>query len=169
VAGWSWGCADEATPTYDPNAICAEAVAQQRACSLLSEGVVDCHLFQNQRYGECAIECSRPASCAELEAQFCDDADNTYALCLDRCQAMLAVVECGDGTSVDIDDRCDGVEDCSNGADESNCTPAATFACGGGEFVSLEDDRCDGVEDCSNGRDEIGCPMRAEAICPGGI
>jgi hypothetical protein len=170
LASASLGCEEEATPTYDASATCSEIGAQLRACSLLSEGVMDCRIFQVQRYGECAIQCLRPASCAEIQAQTCDDVDNAYALCLDRCQAIFSVVECGDGQSVDIDSRCDGEPDCANGADELDCAAnAATFACGGGEFVSLEDDRCDGVEDCSNGRDEVGCPMRAETICPGGF
>lgn len=173
LAGGSWSCGDEAAPssssTYDGDAICAETEAQLRACSLLSEGVLDCRIFQIQRYGECAIECLRPASCAEIQAQACDDVGNTYALCLDHCQAIFSVVECGDGKSVNVDLRCDGEPDCANGADELDCMAPATFACGGGEFVSLADDRCDGVEDCSTGRDEIGCPMRAKTICPGGF
>ena len=169
MAASAGGCDDSGEPGYDGQAICDEVSAKLRGCELLSEGVVDCGRFEERRYGECAIECARPAACEDMRAQACDDADNEYARCLDRCQAVFALFDCGDGTQVDTERRCDGEPECANGADEARCDqPAATLDCGGGEVVPAES-RCDDVADCQNGADEAGCPLRAMTLCPDGF
>lgn len=162
------GCdGDGGDATSDGQAACREIVAAQSACDLLSDGDVDCRIFEVRHYGECAVECVRPASCEDMRAQACDDADNEYARCLDRCQAVLAVFECEDGTQLDSERACDGTPDCDDATDEADCD-APTFACGGGETV-LESERCNGSPECGNGADEAGCPARAMTVCPGGF
>lgn len=168
VAAGLSGCGGD-TNGGAANAICREAEDRLRSCSRLTEGVLDCGLLEYLPYGECAIECLRTASCEEIEAQECEDAENAYASCLARCEAPLYFVDCGDGEEVSIDYRCDGDADCANGRDELDCEePEPTLECGGGERV-YPDQRCDGVPDCMNEADERGCPMRAETICPGGF
>jgi hypothetical protein len=177
LAGWALaglgalgGCEDEETAPGDTAAICSELTTRLRSCELLSEGEVDCRIFERGGYGACVIECVRAASCDEIRAQTCDDADNPYSRCKGNCEFQaFGRFNCGDGQFVDIDYRCDDDPDCSNGADERDCdAPEATFDCGDGGRVGL-DEQCDGISACSNGRDEEGCPQRAETLCPGGF
>jgi hypothetical protein len=136
----------------------------------LSDGEVDCRLFENADYARCSIECLRPASCADVRAQACDDITNDYASCLDRCMLnAFGTIACGDGTRVSIDRACDGEADCNDGADEAGCNdPQPQFSCESGEMVPL-DYECDGNADCADSSDESGCPQRAETLCPGGF
>ena len=164
---------EEESPNVDGNPqgdeLCAEAATRLRGCQLLSEGEVNCRLFQSQAYVECFRPCLDAASCDDIRAQTCDDVDNTFALCKDRCEYEAVVnFDCGDGTRIDTDQRCDEVRDCANGSDELGCAdPVPMFDCGG-EQVEQEE-RCDGTSDCANGRDEEGCPVRAMTLCPGGF
>nr|QSL97853.1 vitellogenin-receptor [Aleuroglyphus ovatus] len=56
---------------------------------------------------------------------------------------------------------CDGMKECSNGADEANCTTATVdchddFKCANGQCVpSIW--RCDGIFDCDDNSDELNC------------
>ena len=161
------GCDDGGEPAYDGQAACDEVATKLRGCELLSDGVVDCPLFEERRYGECAVECAGPASCEDMRAQTCDDADNEFARCIDRCEAVFVVFDCGDGAQIDAERRCDGEAECANGADEARCDPPETVDCGDGEPVSGS--RCDGTMDCQNGADEADCPMRAMTLCAGGF
>jgi hypothetical protein len=153
----------------DGQTACDEIATQMRSCGLLSEGAVDCSLFEEPSYGPCVLDCVRGASCEDFRAQACDDADNEYARCLDACQAVFAVFDCGDSTTVDSERRCDGEAECANGADETGCEePEPDFACGDGEAAPA-DSRCNGEPECQNGADEAGCPPRAMTVCPGGF
>ena len=150
---------------------CSEIVDRLRSCELLSEGEVDCGIFEQGSYGPCIVECVRAASCDEIRAQTCDGTeDNTYARCKGNCEFQaFAGFDCGDGQVVNIDYHCDQHPDCSNGADERGCdAPPPSFDCGNGERVDPEQ-HCNGTPDCSNGRDEESCPRRAETLCPGGF
>jgi hypothetical protein len=163
-------CDGEATDPDSGAELCTEVIRFLRGCQLLSEGEVSCRIFENTTYATCFRQCLDGATCDDVRAQTCDDVDNPFALCKDRCEfAAFSAIDCGDGTTVDLNDRCDGARDCANGADELRCNELmAMFDCGGGERVSA-DDQCDGTSDCANGKDEEGCPMRAMTICPGGF
>ena len=163
------GCQEE-EPAESNASICSELTERLRSCELLSEGEVDCRIFEQNGYGPCIAECVRAASCDEIRAQTCDDTSNDYSRCKDTCEFLaFGRFDCGDGQFVDIDYRCDGDADCTNGADELGCDAAQpTFDCGDGGRVAA-DEQCDGVPDCNNGRDEADCPERAETLCPGGF
>jgi hypothetical protein len=165
-----WSCGGGTSEREGTSAACQEASVKLRGCDLLSQGEVDCRLFENTDYARCSIDCLRPASCAELRAATCDDTTNDYASCLDRCTLnAFATVACGDGTRVSIDRSCDGENDCNDGADEAGCDdPEPLFSCESGESVPLEY-KCDGSADCADSSDESGCPQRAETLCPGGF
>lgn len=163
-------CGEEEAATTEVEQFCAEVGTRLRGCQLLSEGQPSCVLFQVPGYVECFRPCLDAASCDDIRAQTCDDVDNAFAQCKDRCDFLaLGSFDCGDGTRIDIDDRCDDTPDCANGADELRCDePPAMFACGGGEIVFVSD-QCNGTRDCANGADEAGCPTRAMTLCPGGF
>jgi Low-density lipoprotein receptor domain class A len=167
----SLSCEEQASSEpQDGAALCAEVATFLRGCQLLSEGELSCRIYQSAPYVTCFRRCLDGASCEDVRAQTCDDVDNAFALCKDRCEyEAFGSVDCGDGRRVDLDDRCDDVRDCANGADELRCDePAPTFDCGGGQRID-EEQRCNGFTDCSDGRDEAGCPVRAMTLCPGGF
>jgi len=78
------------------------------------------------------------------------------------------VFDCGDRECVPQNWMCDGTPDCSNGADEANCTapasankcnPATQVSCANGECL-IASWWCDGDMDCIDGSDEgPDCPV----------
>ncbi|CAH1252758.1 TMPRSS9 [Branchiostoma lanceolatum] len=63
---------------------------------------------------------------------------------------------CGDGSCFPAHYRCDGYEDCGEGADELGCHCTDKYLCDNGVCV-LPEYRCDGQDQCGDGSDEAGC------------
>jgi len=160
---------DDGPGSGEPPA-CELAAERSRACGLLSEGEPNCRLFESPSYGQCVTLCMDAATCEDMREQACDDLDNEFSFCIERCQLNLFLFfQCGDGTEIERERRCDARPDCASGADEARCDePEPLFECGGGESVRA-DAECDGEQDCVSGRDEADCPVRAMTTCPGGF
>ncbi|CAL4182568.1 unnamed protein product, partial [Meganyctiphanes norvegica] len=74
------------------------------------------------------------------------------------------VFVCRPGECVSLDNKCNGVPDCTHGEDEAvrecGCLPNE-FQCGE-ECLDLTH-RCDTIQDCQEGQDELGCETY---VCP---
>ncbi|CAG9782359.1 unnamed protein product [Diatraea saccharalis] len=81
-------------------------------------------------------------------------------------------IRCGDDTCVDGTSRCNGFNDCFDGADEENCPNfgwdnigqsevssdcVRNVTCIGTSQTICESQRCDGIVDCEQGDDETNC------------
>ena len=129
-----------------------------RACQVLSTGTLGFRSDANLGpLRVCRMNCIAAQPCAQLVRVACeyDPADP----CFDACQARI---DCGDGTTVGADTRCNGTADCVGGVDEAGCS---TFACGDGSSIATYL-RCDGNSDCLDGTDELSCP---EFTCSPGV
>jgi hypothetical protein len=68
--------------------------------------------------------------------------------------------KCADGGCRDGNVTCNGVNECADGSDETNCgvdCTAETFKCADGRCV-LQSAKCNKLVDCRDGSDEIACP-----------
>ncbi|XP_076269824.1 terribly reduced optic lobes isoform X47 [Rhynchophorus ferrugineus] len=71
--------------------------------------------------------------------------------------------DCGNGQCIPAQYRCSGIAECSNSADERDCTRRSQN-CQGNEFQCTEGfcimgyKRCNGILDCDDGSDEDNCP-----------
>ncbi len=175
--------------------ICAAHEAKLRDCKLLTDGPYHCDPIVRPS-DVCRTKCVTDASCDALRDWHCGDPISaTISNCLGTCNEKVRFT-CDDGTTVPDAYRCDGEDDCRDGADEV-CPTGGFFSCGDGVGIhqglacegnsdcptGSDEDKCgdfkcedgsnidlartcDGEPDCTGGGDEEGCPPRAEYICP---
>ncbi len=137
---------------------CSRAVSKLQTCNLVRSGSNICQDPDADELSACGNDCIQAASCSQLTAFMCDESSSSEAVesCFESCRLADATLSC-DGGDVRYGsaDKCDGFEDCDDGADEAGCP---TFACTSGEKVPLAD-KCDGLADCKDASDENNCPM----------
>jgi hypothetical protein len=127
-------------------------------CDLVSDGDVHPAVGDFQ-LARCRAQCVADATCEELDAYYCDKDASAR---LSDCQAACLAPKCDGGEKrYTLLQRCDGVKDCEDGADEAECPkpePDAPKYCDdSGERITVFT-RCDGKKDCNDGTDERDCP-----------
>lgn len=134
-------------------AVCQDVLSHLQACNLASSGVVRASpILDSSSIERCSVACYASASCADLQQSLCvtNQPSGAVQTCIDRCTQF----RCGNGAYISIYRKCDGRQDCADGADEQGC---AVFTCANGQTIPA-DQRCDFAPQCNDGSDEINCP-----------
>ncbi len=106
--------------------------------------------------------CHTDEPAMQVDAGFAEDAGGIIQHNCDFSREL----HCGDSTCIAPARWCDGVDDCANRSDETNCQ----LSCGSGQVICTNGDCiapsevCDGTPHCGDGSDERNCP---EGLCPG--
>lgn len=138
---------------------CEKAASKLRGCGLLEAGNTGCDDIPADEAVEanCLVGCIHQASCKQLDESLCQGEENAVNTCLTSCLANGgATFSCGGGVMVSSSSKCDGFDDCDDGADEKGCK---TIACKTGGQSVVESVKCDGFENCDDGSDEASCPL----------
>lgn len=136
---------------------CEKTAAKLQGCGLLETTKSVCEEAipaDEAKETSCWFGCALQASCQQLVESLCEGEDNALTTCSISCFEASGF-SCGDGVSVSTSSKCDGFDDCDNGADEVGCK---TIACQTGGQRVVEAVKCDGFDDCDDGSDELGCP-----------
>jgi Low-density lipoprotein receptor domain class A len=143
------------TSSCKSDSACESAAQKLRSCGLLSAGATECGNAAGDAEATCAFGCFKRATCEQLEDSFCGGNASPVDDCVASCGENAREIECGDEGVYFADEKCDGFDDCDNGADELGCP---VFSCKSGEKIPQQE-KCDGFEDCSDSSDELGCPV----------
>ncbi len=152
-----------ASTAYDPASYCGVLQARLRECDVLGAGRFNCDNYEDAAE-ECETSCLRTASCNDVEGFYCGFTGAT-ARCFEGCIG-LSTFTCDDGLVLSGYRRCNSLDDCTTGEDETGCSSFSTYKCRNvDERVDLAL-VCDGQPDCSDGSDETpGCTP--ELTCDG--
>jgi hypothetical protein len=151
---------------------CERLARRERACGVLSEGVVTCNWTDpaNRRFHDCVADCLERGSCSQVREAVCGDEveDNAIIRCANVCRETYAppreTYTCNDGAVHPLSYRCDGEADCAGGEDELDCPE---FTCRDGQVHPLSY-RCDRYAHCVGGEDEANCPTPPQFRCANG-
>jgi hypothetical protein len=137
---------------------CGKAISKFQGCRLIPQNTaVECDEPEEDD-DRCAAQCFITMSCTELTAALCNAKLEGLQRCVEACNQDSSSgneSDCGNGETYENAARCDGYDDCSNGADETNCP---VFNCKNGSTIA-PDYQCDGFDDCGDNSDETGCPV----------
>jgi hypothetical protein len=152
-----------------------DAAVEPVSCANWIQRLIDCQVIAGHRVSgcveddpilPCAWACMQNATCTQIKASYCNNSFNGYAGCINECNQMPLMYTCDDGSKIELLRTCDGIPDCPNGDDETDCT-TGYFTCKGGQNIPQKW-VCDGVVDCPSGEDEAGCPAGPMYTCDTG-